>query len=286
MTRRDILWQIPLLATIGQSCKRPNMSFNNPKKYFIGACDWSLGKACTPDVFDFAKQLGLEGVQLSYNARKDETYLLRPENQKIMLAAANRTGIKIGSLAIGELNNTPLKSEPKTIEWVSGSIETAKALGVKVILLAFFSKGDLRNDEIGKKTVIERLKIVAPEAEKNGVILAIESYLSAPEHIEIIDAVGSKNVQVYYDPRNAADAGHNPYAEILLLGKKKLICEVHIKENNSLLGQGSIDWPRIKMLLDENNFRGWIHIEGAIPKCKNVAESYPQNVQYVRNIFG
>ncbi|MEZ4902260.1 MAG: TIM barrel protein [Spirosomataceae bacterium] len=114
--------------------------------------------------------------------------------------------------------------------------------------------------------VIERLKQLAPKAEKERIILAIESYLSAKEHLEIIDAVGSPNVQVYYDPRNAADAGHDPYTEIPLLGKRKLICEVHLKENDFLLGQGSIDWPRIKQLLQEIKYKGWVHLEGLFPK--------------------
>ena len=357
MNRRDALHQTALLGAI--CLDSFSMTAKVRKHYKIGACDWSLGRACTPEVFAYAQKIGLEGVQLSYNSRKYETYLLRPENQQAMREASKKSGVKIASLAIGQLNSVPLKSElktvewvsgsidaakalgvkvvllaffskgdlrnddagkkvvierlkqlapkaekqgvilaigqlnsvplksePKTVEWVSGSIDAAKALGVKVVLLAFFSNGDLRNDDTGKKVVIERLKQLAPKAEKQGVILAIESYLSAQEHLDIIDAVGSRNIQVYYDPRNAADAGHDPYTEILMLGKRKLICEVHLKENEFLLGQGSIDWPRIRQLLDEINFKGWAHIEGAVPKGKTIDESYPLNVSYAKKIFG
>lgn len=285
MNRRTLLRHTALLTAV---CLAENIdAFSGMRKrYPLGACDWSLQRACTPDAFEYAKKMGLDGVQLSYNSRKDETYLLRPENQQAMREASKKSGVKIASLAIGQLNSVPLKSEPKTVEWVSGSIDAAKALGVKVVLLAFFSNNDLRNDNAGKKVVIERLKQLAPKAEKQGVILAIESYLSAQEHLDIIDAVGSKNVQVYYDPRNAADAGHDPYTEIPMLGKRKLICEVHLKENDFLLGQGSIDWPRIRQLLDEINFKGWAHIEGAVPKGKTVDESYPLNVSYAKKIFG
>lgn len=284
MNRRDALHQTALLGAI--CLDSFSMTAKVRKHYKIGACDWSLGRACTPEVFAYAQKIGLEGVQLSYNSRKDETYLLRPENQQAMREASKKSGVKIASLAIGQLNSVPLKSELKTVKWVSGSIDAAKALGVKVVLLAFFSNGDLRNDDAGKKVVIERLKQLAPKAEKQGVILAIESYLSAQEHLEIIDAVGSKNVRVYYDPRNAADAGHDPYTEIPILGKRKLICEVHLKENEFLLGQGSIDWPRVRQLLDEINFKGWTHIEGAVPKGKTIDESYPLNISYAKKIFG
>jgi L-ribulose-5-phosphate 3-epimerase len=71
--------------------------------------------------------------------------------QKAYLDAAHRTGVRISSLAIGELNNVPYKSDPRTEEWVWDSIDVARNLGVSVILLAFFSKNDLRNDEVGIK---------------------------------------------------------------------------------------------------------------------------------------
>lgn len=286
MNRRDALRQTALLSATYFTAPFDPLSDSLRRSYLLGACDWSLQRACNPAVFTYAKKIGLDGVQLSYNSRSDESYLLRPENQQAMLEAAKKSGVKIASLAIGELNRVPLKSEARTVEWVSGSIDAAKALKVKVVLLAFFSQGDLRSDEAGKKVVIERLKSLMPKAEKQGVTLAIESYLSAQEHLDIIEAVGSPNLKVYYDPRNAADAGHDPYTEIPLLGQRKLICEVHLKENGLLLGQGSIDWPRIRQLLNEIHFKGWAQLEGAMPPGKTLDEAYPQNVQYARKIVG
>ncbi|MCA0234392.1 MAG: sugar phosphate isomerase/epimerase [Bacteroidetes bacterium] len=286
MNRRDALRQTALLSATYFTAPFDPLSDSLRRSYPLGACDWSLQRACNPAVFMYAKKIGLDGVQLSYNSRSDESYLLRPENQQAMLEAAKKSRVKIASLAIGELNRVPLKSEARTVDWVSGSIDAAKALKVKVVLLAFFSQGDLRNDEAGKKVVIERLKSLIPKAEKQGITLAIESYLSAQEHLDIIEAVGSPNLKVYYDPRNAADAGHDPYTEIPLLGKRKLICEVHLKENGALLGQGSIDWPRIRQLLNEIHFKGWAQLEGAMPPGKTLDEAYPQNVQYARKIVG
>lgn len=74
-----------------------------------------------------------------------------PALQQAYLAASGKTGVKISSIAIGELNNIPYKSDPRTEEWVWDSIDVAKNLGVTVVLLAFFSKNDLRNDDKGKK---------------------------------------------------------------------------------------------------------------------------------------
>jgi L-ribulose-5-phosphate 3-epimerase len=139
-------------------------------KFQLGACDWSVGRSLNPEAFDRAKEIGLQGIQVSYNTAKNHEGLSNPETLQSIKEASKRTGIKVSSLAIGELNRNPYKSDPKTEAWVWNSVDAAKALGVKVILLAFFSDGDLRNDNTGKKVVIERLKKVAPHAEKQGII--------------------------------------------------------------------------------------------------------------------
>ena len=56
-------------------------------------------------------------------------HLRRPEVQKAYLEAAKRTGLEIASLAIGEMNSVPLKSDPRAAEWLADSIDVCKALG-------------------------------------------------------------------------------------------------------------------------------------------------------------
>jgi L-ribulose-5-phosphate 3-epimerase len=257
-----------------------------PRRFNIGACDWSLGKAADVGAFDLAAQIGLDGIQVSLGSVADQFHLRRPEVQQQFLEASKRTGVRIASLAIAELNNYPYKSDPQTEQWVSDSIDVAKALGVTVVLLAFFVKNDLRKDPAGIAETVERLKRVAPKAEKAGVILGLETYLSAEEHLDILKRVGSPAVKVYYDFRNTADAGYDIYTDVKKIGKKR-ICELHIKENGLLLGQGSIDWPRVRRSLDEMDYAGggWMQIEWAMPKDGNVVECYRHNLTYLREIF-
>lgn len=256
------------------------------KPFKIGACDWSIGKNSDVGAFDVAKEIGLDGLMINMGSEKNKMHLRQPSIQQSYLEASQRTGVKISSLALGELNNVPYKSDPRTIEWVWDSIDVAKALNVPVILLAFFTKNDLRNDEAGKKEVIRRLKMAAPKAEKMGVILGIESYLNAAEHLEMIEAVGSKNVKCYYDFRNTADAGHDTIEEFKLLGPQN-ICELHIKENGFLLGQGTLDWKQVSDAIYETGYYGdgWMQIEGAIPKDGAVVNSYQQNLKFLRGLF-
>jgi L-ribulose-5-phosphate 3-epimerase len=253
------------------------------RRFGIGACDWSIGKMGDPAAFEVAKQIGLDGVQVSLGTAADDMRLRRPEVQRQYRDVVRAAGLEVASLAIGELNNIPYKSDPRTIQWVTDSIDVCKALGVRVVLLAFFSKNDLRDDPAGVDEVVRRLKAVAPKAEKAGVILGIESWLSADQHLEILERVGSKSVQVYYDVCNSNDRGYDIYKEIRKLGKR--ICEFHAKENGSLLGQGKVDFHKVRAALDDIDYRGWVQIEGAVPPGKPMLESYQANCTFLRGML-
>ncbi|PSR57259.1 sugar phosphate isomerase/epimerase [Adhaeribacter arboris] len=253
-------------------------------KYKISTCDWSINKGSDVEALAFAKKIGFDGVQVSLGTVANNMHLRRPEVQQAYKDAAKKQGVQISSLAIGELNNVPYKSEPVTEEWVSDSIDVAKAMGCKVILLAFFGKGDLRGDEAGIQEVIRRLMKVAPKAEKAGIILGIESWLSADDHLKIIQAVGSQNVRVYYDVANSTQMGYDIYEEMSRLGKE-YICEVHAKENGFLLGQGKVDFVRLKKVLDDMGFEGWVIIEGALPEGADLYKSYVTNLKYLRSVL-
>ncbi|HLL42115.1 MAG TPA: sugar phosphate isomerase/epimerase family protein [Segetibacter sp.] len=286
LTRRKLLKHSALLAALGQLPYQQLFANKARHTFRIGACDWSIGKDSNVEAFAVAKQIGLDGIMVNMGSEKNSLHLRDKTLQQSYLNASVETGVKIASIAIGELNKVPYKSDPRTEEWVWDSIDTAKNLGVNVILLAFFDKNDLRNDEKGKKEVISRLKKVAPKAEKMGIILGLETYLNAAEHLDIIERVGSKNIKVYLDFRNTADAGYDVLKEVTQLGKNN-ICELHIKENGSLLGQGTMDWAKIRNLLYEMNYfgDGWMQIEGAMPDKADIRESYRHNLQFLRNLF-
>jgi sugar phosphate isomerase/epimerase len=224
-------------------------------------------------------------VQVSLGTVANNMQLRKPEVQQAYRDAAKKTSLEVASLAIGEMNNVPYKSDPRTVEWVSDSIDVCKALRTRVVLLAFFGNGDLRDDKPGVDEVVKRLKAVAPKAEKAGVILGIESWLSADEHLDILKRVGSKVVQVYYDVCNSNDRGYDIYREIRQLGRKR-ICEFHFKENGALLGKGKVDFAKVRVALDDIGYRGWVQIEGAVPPGAQMLESYQANCKFVRGILG
>lgn len=252
--------------------------------YPIGACDWSLGARQTPRAFEVAKEIGLDGVQVSFGAPGEEFDLRKPEVRQQYQEASRRTGVKIASLAMGILNSIPFASDPRTEEWVSDCIDVMAAMGQKIVLLAFFGKGDIRNQPDLQAEVIRRLKRLAPKAEKAGVILGIESMLNVDDHLKILDAVGSPAVQVYYDVANMHYAGYDIFAELRRLGRER-ICQVHTKEYDHLLGQGPIDFPKIRDVLQEIGYKDWLILEAATVKGRSVVDCYRENARYLRSLF-
>ena len=248
----------------------------------IGVCDWTIGKRTDPASFEMAARIGLDGVQVNIGNGQEDLPLFDPDLQKMFLAQAEQHNVRIASLAMVVLNSVPYKSDPRTERWVSRAIDVCKAMNLNVILLAFFGKGDLRDDAKGTDIVVRRLKKVAPKAEDAGVLLGIESWLSAEQHMAIIERVGSPAVKVYYDTGNSHKAGYDIYAEIRRLGKH--ICEFHAKDYDDLYGKGSIDFVRVREAMDDIGYRGWLVMEGTKMPL-GAEESCRYDAQYLRTIF-
>ena len=250
------------------------------RRFKIGACEWSLGKS-DPSCMEVAKKIGLDGVQVNMGSAANKMWLRQPEVQKRYLDAAKQHGVQIGGLALGEMNSVALKSEPRAAVWLVDSVDVAVAIGAKVILVAQFYKGDLKGDKEGTDRTVEVLKEVAPRAERAGIILGIENYLSAEENLDIVQRVGSPAVLVYYDVGNSTDKGYDIYTEIRQLKGK--VCGFHFKDAGHLLGKGRIDFKKVRDAIDEIGYSGWIQIEAAAPN--GLLVDYPANLALLRGLF-
>lgn len=257
-----------------------------PKGFRIFACDWTLQKTCSPDAFEVAARLGLDGVQVDFGRLKEGVTtlpLFEPAQQDRILAAAAQHGVAIASVAMGVLNTVAYKSEPATEQWVLDSVGVMQRLKTRVALLAFFSKGDLVDDAAGVTEVIRRLKKLAPRAEAAGLVYGIESWLKVPELERILDAVKSPAIKVYYDVGNMHKVGEDIGAAIRRLGRER-ICEIHLKDYDDLYGKGSINFPAVRAALDAIGYRGWLGIEGGKTPL-GMEKSIRYDLDYLRPIF-
>ncbi len=283
-TRRHTI-KTATAATLGVSPFIQSVLALDPKPAFkIGACDWSIGKGNDLAALELGKRIGLDGIQVSFGKPGGRYDLRKEEVRKEYAAAEKKHEVGIASLAMGVLNGIPYSSDPNAEQWVQDCVAVMPKMRQKIVLLAFFGKGDIKGKPDLTKEVIRRLKKVAPAAEKAGVTLGLETWLSAEEHMHIIDSVGSPAVQVYYDTANSNKMGYDIYKEIRQLGRKN-ICQFHCKEYGFLLGNGRIDFQKFKEAVDDIGYKDWLIIESANGKGISNFDSYVHNQKYLRSVF-
>ncbi len=283
LTRRELLAAGGAAGLCLSPALRSLVAAEKKPQFKISSCDWSIGCGGNFRAFEVAKQVGLDGVEVSFGGPGGKFDLRKEEVRKQYKEAAAKDGLKISSLAMGVLNGVPYSSDPKAEKWVEECINVMPAMHQQIVLLAFFGRGDIKGKPELQKEVIRRLKKVAPKAEKAGVVLGLETWLNADEHLRILDAVGSPAVMVYYDVANMTTKGYDICKEIRRLGKR--ICQFHMKENGYLLGKGKVDFPKVKQAIDDIGYQGWLVIEGARPRGMSLQEAYTANQKFLRSIF-
>ena len=260
----------------------------------LSACDWSLGVTCDPAGLDLALELGLNGLEISASdGAADQLKIADPAFREAYKEAMARTGLVVSSVAMGLLNEHPLATDPRGPAWLEQTIDGTADLGAKVILLAFFGKGDLLESKgwFSKSTdlkeaeldaVVERVKAVVPRAEKAGVILGLENTLSAKQNLAILDRIQSDVVQVYYDVGNSTYSGYDIAQEIRELGDR--ICQIHFKDGGFALGEGKVDMDAVAKAMEAISYEGWVTLETAIQKGDRDG-SFRKNAAFARAMF-
>ena len=261
----------------------------HPVPIRIGMTDWNLGQRGDISKIALAREIGLDGIQVSVQYPTDgKAPTLRDrKTQEAYRRAALDNGIQICSLAIGNPGKArlPMHSSPAFAILLAEAVEIAHNIGANNILLPVL--GDSHIDMTNQAQVdgfITMMKEIGRYGERYGVVVALEDWLSAEDNIKIVDAVGSDYVAVYYDPHNIVPRVKDIYAEPKMLGKR--IHQVHVKNANMLLAEpgGRLEWPRMAQELYGVGFRGWYVLETSSPSKDVVADSRA-NIEYVRKTF-
>ena len=142
------------------------------KRFSIGACDWSISNTSNLGAMEMAKEIGLDGVQLSLGLKANNMHLRRKDVQEAYKSLAKIFNVGFTGLGIGELNNYPFKSDPQTDQWVADSIQVAKEFKIKAVLIAFFNQGDLKMTQKDKMRSSKNSRTSYPWQKKQGLLWA------------------------------------------------------------------------------------------------------------------
>lgn len=249
----------------------------------IGVTDWNLRMSARIEAVELAARLGFEGVEVSLGRKPVEGRLLLddPALQERYLAEARKHNIALAGTCLDILHVNYLKSDPLGQKWVAAGIPITRRLQARVMLLPFFGKGALQTQQ-EMDYVADILRELAPEAEKAGVILALENTCSARDNARILERARSKAVRVYYDVGNSTNQGYDVYEEIRWLGRER-ICQMHFKDKG-YLGEGSIDFTAVLRAIADIGFEGFANLETSSPSG-NVEEDMRRNLAYIRGMI-
>ena len=199
--------------------------------------------------------------------------------------AARAVGAEISSLCLGVLWRFYPTSPDQAVrdqaaEIIRQSATLAALAGAKVILLPV-GQPETLTPEQARDTLVAVLKSCTPEAEKAGVIYAVENVgqalaRSADSLIEIVERVNSPACQVYYDVGNATAQGADVGADMRKLGKR--IAMMHVKDWRRtdgkrevvIIGEGQVDWPAVAEAAQKIGYQGYLTLE--VPGTADTAD--------------
>jgi L-ribulose-5-phosphate 3-epimerase len=296
MTRRDFVKRAAVapatLPAIAQAQGAPSAQTKekvNPVPVRVGMTDWNLGQRGDITKVALAREIGLDGIQVSVQYPTDpKAPTVRDEKtQEAYRRAALDNGVQICSLAIGNPGKArlPMHTSPAFAVLLVEAVEIAHNLGTNNILLPILGDSHIdMTNQAQVDTFVTTMKEVARYGEKYGVVVALEDWISAEDNIKIVDAVGSDYVAVYYDAHNIVSRVKDIYAEPKMLGKR--INQIHVKNGNMLLETpgGKMEWPRMAKEFYDIGYRGWYVLETGSPN-KDIVADTRANIAYVKKTF-
>jgi hexulose-6-phosphate isomerase len=177
----------------------------------------------------------------------------------------------------------------KNIEILEKIITQANKLEISMIEIPLVDSSSLKTDE-NKKEITNNLKKILPFAEKNNVVIVLETDLNPHDFKEFLTGFNHPCIMANYDSGNSASLGYNSNEEMTEL--KKWIKNVHVKDRKFQgttvpFGMGDTDFDLFFSSLSKINYSGDLIIQGArfenkeiTPEatCKIYQEFINQNV--------
>jgi len=260
-------------------------------RYKIAVVDLMILKRQKLSAFQLSKELGADGVEVDMGGLGDrETFdnkLADDTIRALFMDTAKKYKLEIASLGMTGFYAQSFPERPTAVKAVGDCINTMKKMNVKVGFLPLGIKGDLVKYPELRPAVVARLKEVGKMAEQAGVVIGIETALSATEELQLLKDIGSPAIQIYFNFSNPVNGGRDLYKEMEILGSH--ICQIHCtnKDNVWLQNDKQINMSQVKQVLDKIGYKGWLVIERSrdANDPRNVKRNFGANVAYMKSIF-
>lgn len=262
------------------------------KRYKIALIDLMLLKRQKLGALQLTKDLGADGVEVDMGGLgKRPTFdnqLLNDSVRQLYLNKIKELNIEIPSLAMTGYYAQSFCEREEYKQSIADCIRTMQLMNVKIAFLPMGVQCDLVKRPDLRSKVVERLKEVGKMAQAAGVVIGIETPLSAAAEVKLLDEIGSPAIKIYFNVADALSAGRNVCDELKTLGRKR-ICQIHCtnKDGVWLENDPEVDMKKIRQTLDKMKWSGWLVIERSrdAKQASNVKANYGANTRYLKSIF-
>jgi hexulose-6-phosphate isomerase len=219
-----------------------------------------------------ARNLGFDAIELCIASQGVLTHNATQAECEDIVAAAQKTGIEISSVASGESwACSPSANDPNTRAKIIDF--TCKALQVPGAVDVFFlPDAEVIAYDVCYERATEAVKQILPAAKETGVVIGIENVwnkflLSPLEMRDFIDSFNSEMVGAYFDVGNVLLTGY-PDQWIKILGKR--IKRVHVKDFKTSVAtvegfvdllDGDVNFKAVKKTLAEIGYDSYVTAE-------------------------
>ncbi|MGN6368474.1 MAG: TIM barrel protein [Phycisphaerae bacterium] len=311
-TRREFLTTLSLTAaasalprtlfaqSTASSPALPPAATRPDKRFKIAADDLFLLQRQKVKALDIAAKCNLDGVVVDMGSMSGGKALANKLQDASLrtqyLEESKKTGVQIPALAFWALYAWVFANVPTAEDILHEWLTTLTQMNCKIGCMPLMTKDGTMKEpghaDVRKRTVA-LFKKIAPAAEKANLTLAIESNLDADGYLQFLDEIGSPAFKVFYNPGVALENKYDPYADIRKLGKER-IAMLHLEQGavapekfEHLLGDGPIDFARLKDALNDIHWSGWMTIARSRKKGRErkVEENFTANAKFLHDHF-
>ncbi|MCH5597827.1 sugar phosphate isomerase/epimerase family protein [Niabella ginsengisoli] len=266
--------------------------FAQKERYKIGLIDLMLLKRQKLSAIPLAKELNADGLEVDMgglgNRPTFDNKLLTDSIRQQFLKTAKENGIEIASLAMTGYYAQSFCGREEYLKSITDCIETMRLMNVKTAFLPMGIQCDISINKSVRDSVISRLKVAGKMAQDAGVVIAIETSLSAKEERKLLKEINCPAIKIYFNFSNPLKGGRDLYKEMKILGKKN-IAMIHATNKDSVWLQNDpqIDLYKVKRVLDKMKWSGWLVVERSrdAKQPTNVKYNYGANVAYLKSVF-
>ncbi len=261
-------------------------------KYKVGVIDLMLLKRQKLGAIPLAAQIGADGLEVDMGGLGKrptfENQLLIDSVRQKFLKTAKELNIELFSLAMTGYYAQSFCNREEYKLSIADCIRTMKLMNIQHAFLPLGVQCDLKKNPAVRDSVIARLKVAGKMAQDAGVIIGIETALSAREELQLLKEIGFPSIKIYFNFSSPLKEGRDLIAELKTLGRDN-ISMIHATNKDSvwLQNDSQIDMPKVKRTLDEMGWSGWLVIERSrdANKGSDVKGNYGANTAYLKKIF-